>query len=58
MDELRVVDNLCDALADNSWTLLRVQDDRGRPQDITRLDAIDYLATLAPELTLPQSALH
>lgn len=58
MDELEAIDNLCDALSDDTWTLLRVLDDRGRPQDITRLDAIDYLATLAPELTLPPSTLH
>lgn len=58
MDELRLVDKLCAALRDESWHYLRVEDDVGTPQDISRLDAIDYLATLCPELSLPPSAMH
>lgn len=58
MDELETVDHLCEALRDDSWHVLQVRDDLGRPQELSRLDAIDYLAQLCPELALPPSAMH
>ena len=58
MDEQNLVDELYLALGDNSWSRLRLAADDGSTFHLTRLDAIEYLAELAPEFTMPPSALH
>ncbi len=58
MDELAIVNKLCDALEDDEWHYLQVPDDQGGYHEFTRIDTIDYLAALCPEMALPPSAMH
>lgn len=48
-----------EALRDPEWHMLRVNDDRGEPVDITRQEATELLESLMPaEEVPPNVAIH
>jgi hypothetical protein len=58
MDVFDFIEKLREALDDPEWHMLQLTDDNGDPAELTRVEALELLATLEPESARPPSAMN